>query len=250
MKNLKDEKAAFGFSATFTKQGADIMTSEEFLDFYIKQGCMFGWYFLYIPIGKLPNIELMATPEQRDQERKFVHSIRFKKPIFIGDFWNDGPFVSGCMAGGRNYCHIICTGDVEPCVFCHFAVDNVKEKSLKEIFKSPFFKAIRKEYPYDKKNKNLLTPCMVIDQPEVFRKVVKEHKAKPSHVGSESIVTDPKITAHLDNYAKEYHKLADPVWEKEYLNNPNNKWYKEGKHWKKLGSKEDANEYEPKESRA
>lgn len=249
MKNLKEVKALFGFSATFTKLGAEVMSSEEFLDFYVEQGCNFGWYFLYIPIGKFPNVELMATPEQRDKLRKFVHKIRFKKPIFIGDFWNDGPFVSGCMSGGRNYCHIISTGDVEPCVFCHFAVDNIKEKPLKEILQSPFFKAIRGEYPHDKKTKNLLTPCMVVDNPEILRKVVKEHNAKPSHPGSDSIINDPKIKAHLDDYSKEYHKLADPVWEKEYMNDPKNKWYKEGEVYKELGTKKDANEYNPKKPR-
>ncbi len=88
----------------------------------------------------------MSTPEQRDRLRKFVHEhVRDTKPIFIGDFWNDGPYVGGCMAGGRSYLHINCKGDVEPCVFVHFAVDNVKNKTVTEALKSDYFREIRKD---------------------------------------------------------------------------------------------------------
>ena len=30
------------------------------------------------------------------------------------DFQNDGEFVGGCIAGGRNYFHINANGDAEP----------------------------------------------------------------------------------------------------------------------------------------
>ena len=41
--------------------------------------------------------------------------------------------------------------DVEPCVFVHFAADNIKEKSLMEVLNSDFFKGFRKRQPYTKK---------------------------------------------------------------------------------------------------
>ena len=43
------------------------------------------------------------------------------------DFQNDGEFVGGCIAGGRNYCHINANGDVEPCVFIHYSSANIRE---------------------------------------------------------------------------------------------------------------------------
>ncbi|MDZ7836561.1 MAG: SPASM domain-containing protein [Actinomycetota bacterium] len=45
------------------------------------------------------------------------------------------------MAGGKNYLHVNVNGDVEPCVFVHFAADNIKEKSLEEVLTSDFFMA-------------------------------------------------------------------------------------------------------------
>ncbi len=215
MENLKKEGVLFGFSATPTKLNADILSSEEFIDFYIDKGCYFGWYFQYIPIGKKPDVNLMSTPEQRIKLRENIKKMRKNKSIFLGDFWNDGPVVGGCMAGARRYFHIISTGDVEPCVFMHFAVDNIKNKSLREVINSPFFKAIRELQPYNDK-KNLLTPCAIIDNPSILRDVVKKYNARPTHPGSDTIVKDPKITKYLDNYAKKMKEMTDPVWEKDF----------------------------------
>lgn len=225
MENLKKHRILFGFSCTVIKDNANKVGKKDFLQYYIDKGCKFGWYFQYIPIGLKPNVKLMTTPEQRKDFRAEVMENRRKKPIAVADFWNDGPLVDGCLAG-RMYFHVICTGDVEPCVFCHFAVDNVKEKPLKDVLKSPFFKAIRAKNPY-RENKNLLTPCMIIDNPEIMREVCKKCGAHSTHPGSDSIIKSPKITKHLDKYSKEYHKLMDPVWEKEYLNNPKSWWSKE-----------------------
>lgn len=46
-----------------------------------------------------------------------VRKFRQTKPIFTMDFWNDGEYAGGCIAGGRRYLHINAGGDVDPCVF-------------------------------------------------------------------------------------------------------------------------------------
>jgi MoaA/NifB/PqqE/SkfB family radical SAM enzyme len=138
MDNLRKEGVLFGFSATQTRENTDIITSFDFIDMLIEKGVYIGWYFQFLPIGKDPDVNLMATPQQRIKLRKFIEEVRATRPIFIGDFWNDGPFVGGCIAGGRRYIHINHKGDVEPCAFVHFAVDNIKNKSLIEALQSPF----------------------------------------------------------------------------------------------------------------
>ncbi|MGQ9608399.1 MAG: radical SAM protein [bacterium] len=208
MARLKSAGAIFGFSATATRHNTDIISSEEFIDTMIDHGCAFGWFFTYIPIGRKPQIDLMQTPEQRDLLRRRIKELRERKAIFIADFWNDGPLVGGCIAGGRRYLHINCKGDVEPCVFAHFAVDNIKEKSLKEVINSPFFRTIRQRQKEN--NKNLLLPCMIIDHPETLREVVSEFNAYPTHEGAETILTE--MADYLDRYSAEYAKLADEAW--------------------------------------
>jgi MoaA/NifB/PqqE/SkfB family radical SAM enzyme len=227
MKSLKARGVLFGISCTVTKYNHDILSSDDFLDFYIDQGARFAWLFQYIPIGREPNTELMSTPEQRTELRHRVQEIRATKPIFVGDFWNDGQYVGGCMAGGRLYFHVTSNGNVEPCVFCHFTVGNIKEKPLKEILSCDFFRAIRYEQPYSE-YKNLFTPCVIIDNPSILRRLVEEYGVKPSHEGAESLVEDPTIVRHLDRYAARMRELAEPEWLEEHYENPNSEWYKLG----------------------
>jgi len=215
MELCRKEGIFFGFSITATKQNNKLVSSDKFVDFLLEQGCYFGWYFQYIPVGKNPDINLMPTPEQRVYLFNRVKKSRNTKPVFIGDFWGDGPAAGGCLAGGRSYFHINNKGDVEPCGFVHFAVDNIKNKSLKEVLNSDFFRAIRRKQQAitapEKYSDNLLTPCMIIDQPWVLKEVCERCNAHPTHEGAETIIKDKKIKAHLDKYSKRIHELTDSI---------------------------------------
>ena len=213
MDRLRDRGVMFGFSATATRQNNEFIVSDEFVDYYLDKGIYIGWYFNYIPIGKEPNLDLMPTPEQRDYRRRRVIELRDTKKAVLADFWNDGILTNGCIAGGHSYLHIISNGDVEPCVFCHFAADNIKDKSLKEVLQSKFFRAFRNRRPY---NDNLLLPCTIIDNPHILREVVEEGGAHPTHPGSESIITT--LAPAIDEYSRRYGKVAARAWETEYEN--------------------------------
>ncbi len=203
----------FGFSATATRSNNDTIVSDEFIDFYIKQGCFLGWYFNYIPIGRKPDPNLMPTPEQRNYRRKRVVEIRETKPIVVADFWNDGVLSHGCLSGGRVYLHVNANGGVEPCVFAQFAADNIFDKSMEEILNSMYFESIRRE---QMGVKNRLRPCMIIDHPKILRKVVAEGRAAATQEGGDSIITTLKDD--MDEYSRNYGKIADEVWEKEFGN--------------------------------
>jgi len=213
MDALRENGVLFGFSATATRENNELIVSDEFIDLMEEKGSFVGWYFNYVPIGREPNLDLMPTPEQRDYRRKKILEIRKKKDLIVADFWNDGPLVHGCMAGGKNYLHVNVNGDVEPCVFVHFAFDNIKEKSLTEVLTSDFFMAFRKRQPY---TPNHLSPCCIIDNPHVLREIVAETGAHPTHDGAENVVT--YHAKALDEYAAKYKEISNVAWEKEYLN--------------------------------
>lgn len=197
MESLNKRKGLFGFSLTVTRRNAEFVTSDEFIDEWVKRGCFLGWVFIYMPIGKNPDVDLMPTPEQRRNVGKRVREFRATRPIFIADFWNDGDYVDGCIAGAKKYLHINCHGDVEPCVFAHFAVDNIKGKKLRDVVNSPFFQKIKAKQPF---NHDHRLPCMLIDNPEVLREVVNEAGAHPTHPGAESLVTT--LAPSIDDYAQ------------------------------------------------
>lgn len=217
MDNLKEEGVPFGFSATHTSLNTQEILKDEFVDLMIEKGAFIGWFFQYIPIGREPDISLMPSAEDRNARRQTVLRWRNEKPIVVYDFWNDGHLVNGCIAGGR-YLHVISNGDVEPCVFVHFAVDNIKQKSLEEILTSSFFKAIQKRRPYmdqDEESPNYLRPCMIIDHPYILREVIKETKAHPTCSEAEKILNG-SLAKKLDELSCDWKEMATIIWKKEY----------------------------------
>jgi len=217
MDNCREARIVYGFSATPTRYNTEVIYSNELMKLLTEEkGCIFGWYFTYIPIGRNPDVSLMQTPEQRLYGWRRVNYLRNTYPVFIGDFWNDGMHVNGCIAGGRLYLHINVKGDYEPCVFTHCATHNVRNATLREALTSPIFKKIREEQKKPTFD-NRMRPCMIIDHPEVLRKVVKECNAYPTHGNAHTVLT--KCADHLDQYSKEYGELSKPFWEKVYVKN-------------------------------
>ncbi|MCM8756875.1 MAG: DUF1684 domain-containing protein [Candidatus Omnitrophica bacterium] len=123
MEYLREFGVPFGISVTPTRYNADLLLSDEFIDYYFfKQGAFYGWYFQYMPIGRQPSVELMVTPEQRLRMLKRIWSLVEGKRLFIADFWNSGTASDGCMAAARGggYFYIMWDGTITPCVFIPF----------------------------------------------------------------------------------------------------------------------------------
>jgi MoaA/NifB/PqqE/SkfB family radical SAM enzyme len=218
MDRLHKRGIIFGISVTVTSENADeLFATDDFIDYMINKGAIYGWSFHYIPIGRDPNLDLMITPEQRAKLAYRVPEIRNNKPFFLADFWNDGTFTGGCIAGGRRYFHINAKGDVEPCAFVHFAVDNIKNKSLKEVLQNPLFKSYQKRQPF---SDNMLAPCPIIDNPEALRSIISESGARPTHPGAETVLSG-EIASFLDNLSKKWKEMSTPI--NKDRNNKNNK---------------------------
>ena len=98
-------------------------------------------------LGKNADPDLLVTPEQRKLMYEKVREYRSSKDLFVIDFWNDGEYVNGCIAGGRRYLHINAHGDVEPCAFIHYSNVNIREASLLDALASPLFTGVQAEAP-------------------------------------------------------------------------------------------------------
>jgi len=160
MEILKRKKLAFGTSCCYTSQNTDMIGSEEFFDDMIAKGAKFALLFTYMPIGVDAVPELMANAEQREFMYRQIRKFREIKPLFTLDFWNDGEYSEGCIAGGRRYLHINASGDIEPCAFIHYSDSNIYEKTLLEALQSPLFMQYHKNQPF---NENHLLPCPLLD---------------------------------------------------------------------------------------
>ena len=112
---LREHKCLFGLSICYTKANYKTVTSDEFLDMVIEKGAKYAWYFHYMPVGNDASTDLLLDPDEREYMYHRIREIRgfdTGKQIFVLDFQNDGEFVGGCVAGGREYCHINPNGDV------------------------------------------------------------------------------------------------------------------------------------------
>ena len=223
---LKKHGQIFGTSICYTSKNIETVTSDEFLDLIIEKGCRFTWYFHYMPVGNEAAVELLPTKEQREYMYHRVREIRSMeggKPIYAMDFQNDGEFVGGCIAGGRNYCHINPNGDVEPCVFIHYSGANIRKVSLLDALKQPLFMAYRDNQPF---NNNHLRPCPMLENPEILQRMVKETGAKSTDLQS------PESAEHLCGkcleYAQNWKESADRIWEEHPYHREGYQNYKSG----------------------
>jgi len=179
MKLLRERRLLFGISCCYTSKNAEFIGSEEYFDAMISWGAKFCWFFTYMPVGKGAVTDLMATAEQREFMYHQVREFRKTKPLFTMDFWNDGEYVGGCIAGGRCFLHINAGGDIEPCAFAHYSDSNIRTDTLLEAYRKPMFMGYHDNQPF---NGNMLRPCPVLDNPGRLTQIVNKAGAHSTDI--------------------------------------------------------------------
>ena len=217
MELLKKEKLLFGISVCYTSKNVNQVTSDEFLDKMVELGVKYAFYFNYMPVGKNADKSLIPTPTQRKYMYFWMKKMRngkTGKPLFAFDFQDDGEYVGGCIAGGRNYFHINSNGDMEPCVFVHYSDSNIRTHTIFEALQNPLFMAYRKGQPF---NENHLMPCPMLENPHILRQIIAETGAKSTDlVYAESV---EELCSKCDDFSTAWAPVAKELWE----NNPHPK---------------------------
>ncbi|HUS72407.1 MAG TPA: radical SAM/SPASM domain-containing protein [Sedimentisphaerales bacterium] len=230
--HLRQAGVPFGISVTATSKNVDLLLKDEFYDYYFgEQGACYMWEFQLMPIGRgKDELDLMVKPQKRIQlYRKWEELLREKK-YCIADFWNSGVLSRGCIAYGRSggYIYIDWHGNVTPCAFIPYYVDNIYDlynngKTLSDALFSDFMKSGRKwqnEYGLGnwKKPNNWLMPCSIRDHYEIFRKSVLPKDARPEDEKAKEALESDEYFEALKNYDQELQGLTETIWENEYLN--------------------------------
>lgn len=207
MKLLRERNLPFGISTCWTSANVDTVATEENMDWMIREGALFCWYFYFMPVGRSATSELMPTPEQREHMYRFIREMREKKPLFTLDFQNDGEFVGGCIAGGRRYLHINAAGDVEPCVFIHYSNANIHDVCLLDALRSPLFMKYYEGQPF---NDNYLKPCPMLENPDVLPKMVAEAGAMSTDLVEKE--SPEQLREKTRAAAKAWSSVAELIW--------------------------------------
>ena len=204
---LKAKRLPFGLSCCYTSQNTEVIGSEEYFDQMVEWGAKFCWLFTYMPVGQDAVPELMVTAEQRKFMYEQVRKFRKTKPIFTLDFWNDGEYAGGCIAGGRRYLHINANGDMDPCAFIHYSDSNIREKTLLGGLRSALFMAYHDGQPF---SENLLRPCPLLDNQGALAGMVKRSGAHSTDLQKPEDVND--LTAKCIPAADKWQPVADELW--------------------------------------
>lgn len=207
MEILKKKKLPFGISCCYTNKNAEIIGSEEYIDDMIEKGAKFAWFFTYMPVGMDAVPELMASSSQREFMYHQLRKFRETKKIFTMDFWNDGEYVNGCIAGGRNYLHINANGDIEPCAFIHYSDSSIYDKTLLEAYQSPLFMQYHQHQPF---NENHLRPCPLLDNPGALTNMIESSKAKSTDFQNPENVVD--LSSKCKKAADHWAPVAENLW--------------------------------------
>lgn len=223
---LKKFRVTFGISITATRENAEEIVSDEFIDFYFnKLGAAYAWVFHYMPIGRDIAPELIPTPEQRVMLWKKSWEIVRNKKIMYADFWNHGPVSDGCISAGRpgGYFYIDWQANIYPCVFFPYAAGNLKEiyengGNLNDLINLPLHKKIREwQFKYWKDG-DLLRPCPIRDHYLIAKQFVLETSAKPADEAAEEILKDSDYEKKMAEYDLELEEKTRVIWERIYKN--------------------------------
>ena len=229
--NLREVGVPFGISVTATSKNVDILLTDEFYDLYFdKLGATYMWQFQLMPIGRgKGTFDLMVNPGDRVKLYRKWEYILSNKKYLLADFWNSGVLANGCIAYGRKrgFIYIDWNGNIMPCVFIPYSVDNVYDlykngKTIADAGFSDFMKNGRKwqkDYgvSHPKTPDNWLMPCSIRDHYENFKKSILPSNATPENKEAADIMNDKEYYAALKKYDDELKTFTAKIWDEEYI---------------------------------
>ena len=141
MERYRDAGGMLIFSPTVTSANYREIYSNQFIELMVEKGCYMGYYHHYDMIGGQDRKHLLLTMEQLKWIDARIDEIVRTKPISITDQVLSRLLVGGCPAVS-DFIHVNHRGEVEACCMVPFAGMNIKERSLVDAMKSPFFRRI------------------------------------------------------------------------------------------------------------
>jgi MoaA/NifB/PqqE/SkfB family radical SAM enzyme len=127
MWRLKKNKVIYGVATTITGKNMDEVLSDEYVEWFIKRGALYIWYYVYRPMGNEPHTEYCVSREQLIEIRKRMLRLRRKHAIFIIDTYWTAEGEAFCPAAtGLGY-HVNPRGGIEICPALSFAADKVTD---------------------------------------------------------------------------------------------------------------------------
>jgi MoaA/NifB/PqqE/SkfB family radical SAM enzyme len=187
MRHLAGARIPFGFSTVVTRGSTVPLGSEEFIGEMVGRGCIVGFFNEFIPVGSdreagAPDGDgrgLVPDAGERDRFTGRLERLRRRFPIVLLNLPADEYDADGrCMSVSSGAVHVNARGDVEPCPFAHYALENVARCSFRDILSSPFLSAVR-SHPTALRRGEI--GCALVNNRDTLRAIAEETGARPTH---------------------------------------------------------------------
>lgn len=143
MARLRSRRVFLGVSSVVTRQNVAHVTSREWFDRLWEDGARIVSLIDYIPFPHSLEPDLVLQPSDIELKTKAVARRYAEARPFMVNFPAHEYVRGRCGAGGKGFLHINADGFVEPCPFSHYAADNILDKPLLDILRSPFLGKVR-----------------------------------------------------------------------------------------------------------
>ena len=122
----------FGVAASICRSNYEDLVSRAHIERMAREGALYLWYYIYRPVGAVPNVENALTKEQIRDFRRFI----------VDTYWDDKGKALCPAATGMSH-HISPSGAVEFCPPLQMARDfiNGDASNLVELFRDSRFLA-------------------------------------------------------------------------------------------------------------
>ncbi len=199
LQNCLEAKLLTGVATSLCQTNLDDLLSEAWLDKLIDMGVHYTWYHTYRPVGPKINEQLALHPDQIRDARRFITTMRAKKPIAIVDAYYDHAGQALCpMSTGISH-HVGPSGDIEPCPIIQFATENIKDsRGIYETFtSSAFLKDFRETSAQHTRG------CIVLERPDLVKQLALKHGAHDTTVRQTAMAELESMTPRPSQWIKE-----------------------------------------------
>lgn len=164
----------FGVAASICQSNYEDLVSRSHIERMAKEGAHYLWYYIYRPVGAVPQVENALTKEQICAFREFIVEQRKDAPLFIIDtYWDDKGRALCPAATGMSH-HISPSGALEFCPPLQMARDFLNEdaSNMAELFHgSAFLAELRKMTAETSRG------CILLEDPQKMSRFLERHAA-------------------------------------------------------------------------
>ncbi|MCL2118889.1 MAG: radical SAM protein [Planctomycetaceae bacterium] len=166
-----------GVAASINQRNFDELVSVDYLNFLVKKGVHYLWYYIYRPCGSEPDFDCALDEERILALRRFIVEQRRKARILIIDAYWDGRGNAVCPGAMGLSHHIAPNGGVEFCPIVQFSGDflNDDASNLEAILQqNPLLEKLRTFTSGIGRN------CVLMESPNELAAFLQEHHALDS----------------------------------------------------------------------